>query len=66
MVRQDNFVSNYAPITEVIVEGPDAPDEPEPPQGQGSGDVAPDEGSDQNPQSDGAQGGADAQQGSQG
>lgn len=28
MVRQDNFVSSYAPITEVVVEGPDAPDEP--------------------------------------
>ena len=37
MVRQDNFVSSYAPITEVIVEGPDAPDEPQDSAGSGEG-----------------------------
>lgn len=63
MVRQDNFVSNYAPITEVIVEGPDAPDEPdaEDPQAQEAEGSA-----GQSQQSDGAQGGAGTQQGSQG
>ncbi len=66
VVRQDNFVSNYAPITEVIVEGPEAPDEPEPPKDQGSGNVESGEDSGQGSQSDGAQGGADAQQSSQG
>lgn len=37
MVRQDNFVSVYAPLTEVIVEGPEAPDEPEDVSEPGSG-----------------------------